>query len=294
MDIDDVGLVVTLPENQIDWQGFTETFIPQLRANYMTHPYQVAILVPDLNIPNTHEIIAFQTIEVESSSPISYRLRGVIRRMYDTARVSGTVKIFVLQFWSAPFAVLEQPGWANNVAVTFKTQPVSGASAANLVSMTAYSLTLKQRALRPYAVENLLVGVYNTAGAGYLGSMTPKYGAGAQSYRLSWTARIRTQGCGINDSFGFNVSSESPPTTEAYLYFRVQMFSSDGTPVFDTYVYQTEYFTDGFGVRRYYKDVPTQTIATGSSIIAYVSALFSANDVNDPLLDNPSIITRRP
>ena len=72
------------------------------------------------------------------------------------------------------------------------------------------------------------------------------------------------------------------------------MFSSDGTPVFDTYVYQTEYFTDGFGVRRYYKDVPTQTIATGSSIIAYVSALFSANDVNDPLLDNPSIITRRP
>jgi hypothetical protein len=291
LDIDDVGLVVDLLEGQGDWNEFVNSFVAQNRNTYLNGPTSLAILVPSMLSPNIHEIIAFQTIAVETGGAVnpSVRLNGVIRRMFDTSRVSGTVAVFILPLGAVPFSVLEQVGWANGTEISFKAQPVSGSLVADMNSMDSNILTLKERALRPYAVENLLVGAQSDT---HLGSATPKLGSGAQSYRLSWTARNRPDGCGVDDSFNNNT------TVEPNLYFTVGMnFDSGQSAMASTTVLATATFVDDFGVTRYFLDVTNQNLTgvwgTANYIIAYVTAAFSSERVSDSLLDAPSIITRR-
>lgn len=139
------------------------------------------------------EILAFQVIEAEG---LYYRIRGVLRGLYDTdaaAHLSGA-SVFLLRNGQPPFLARRQAGWANGVTIYASAVPYTRNQTGALHLFATDSLALVERAKRPFPVANLLAD-----GKGSV--FAPTYTAG-NTVRLSWTARTRGAGMGYPNQTG--------------------------------------------------------------------------------------------
>lgn len=261
LDVDDTGFVITTPKLAFDWEELLAG-APSVDRAHLFLRSRLAVLCPNPAIsPLTHEIVAFQTIAVETTDPdtgepASYRLSGIVRRLFDTQRMSGNVQVFILKDGVVPFIAGPRIDWFDGQVVSFKAVPYSGSSRADFDLMNSRTLILKERSRRPYAVENLAIDGD--------GSM-PRY-TEMVSARLSWTARNRLAGAGIDDSFANNAGVEA--TTD----FVVRLFDDSDTQIGgDNIVAASHTFTDGYGVDRQYLDF---TIASGG--FAHIKAKVNA------------------
>lgn len=140
-----------------------------------------------------NEILAFQIIEAEGNY---YRIRGILRGLYDTdpaAHLSGA-SVFMLRNGKPPCVVKRQAGWANGVTIYTEAVPYTRNQTGALHLFETNSLTLVERARRPFPVANLLAnGVGNALSPSYIAS---------NNVRLSWTARTRGAGMGYPNQTG--------------------------------------------------------------------------------------------
>ena len=243
LDVDDDGFVIDNLKLNFDWEQFLAT-TPTIDRASLYKLVRLAVLCPDTNSPLVHEIVAFQTATVETTdpdtgNPTSIRLSGVIRGLFDTKRLSGPLGVFILPNGAMPFVAGPRIDWYKGQVVTFKAVPYNSQWTAEADLMDTRVFTLQERSNCPYAVANLAVDGD--------GSM-PRFTTGT-SARLSWTARSRVAGCGINDSFANNAGIETGTD------FVVRLYDNTGAQIgTDNIVPSTQTVVDARGVTRFYFD----------------------------------------
>jgi hypothetical protein len=195
------------------------------------------------------EIMAIQLVSLETSSPIRYRIKGVLRGLFDTSRqthASGS-QVFLWRADEPPFTVNEQTGWASGVTLSLQAVPYTASQNSTQANMTVNSLSLSDRAQRPYAVGSLLVD-------GKSAAHRPGYTEGV-AFRVSWVPRNLVVGSTVEQCFATN------PTVDAGLDFVVRVYDPDDNLVSGPHtVANSATVTDSLDVVRTYKDI---TIASG-------------------------------
>lgn len=168
------------------------------------------------------EIVALQIVEGEGDN---YRLRGVIRGLWDTRRAAhaaGT-PVFVCPTGLPPYSVPRRPNWGNGVTVFSKAIPYNQTQTGRIADFVTRQWTQYERAHRPYPAENLLV-------KGISDPFSPTYTAD-ELLCLTWFARTRGAGFGSPSNededtgsggfFGLNAETEG--------HFRVRVFDATDT-----------------------------------------------------------------
>ena len=192
------------------------------------------------------EIMSAQVCEIEVvGPPAKYRLRGIVRGLWDTrpqTHAAGSCVFILEQTW--PHTIAAQTDWANNVTLYMKPQPYTDGAVGDLADFNQSSVLLQDRAKRPYPVSSILAD-----GVGPLHD--PTYSAGGGAVRISWIPRTRGEGCGFasnpDGAFDPNIGVEGP--------FQVDIYGADGTTLLAReYVTSGTTFVDGFGVTRHYFD----------------------------------------
>jgi hypothetical protein len=216
------------------------------------------------------EIMAAQVCEVEVvGPPAKYRLRGIVRGLWDTrpaTHAAGSC-VFILRVqW--PYYIPKGSDWVNNGTLYAKPQPYTTGAVGDLADFNQSTVTLQERAKRPYPVSSLLAdGVGDLHG--------PKYTAGG-TVRLSWIPRTRGAGCGFAGNpdgiFDADIAVEGP--------FKVSICGADGTTLLATYYVDAgTTFVDGFGVARHYYDY---TPATHSNPAQFTAKVWARASVGTP------------
>lgn len=258
LEIDDTGFVVSGPNFSFDWENLLNT-APLITRDDVLARSRLAVLVSSAD-PWQHEIVAFQSVELESADPITYRISGVVRALYDTKQISGAMNIFIVS--AATFSSIgPRADWLNGVVATFKAQPYSGDYYADIDDMDTRSLTFKSRALRPYAVQSLALDGNGS---------NPAY-TGGVSARLSWLPVNRIENGSYNDV------ATTPESGEDYV---VRYGATEVA------VPASQSFVDGWGVTRIYTDItiPASTGDVAVTVHARRGALESLDNLCVPQL----------
>lgn len=263
LEIDDVtGIPIATPALDFDWEQLLTTAPSISRAELLNHA-RLAVLCPNTSAPWTHEIVAFQGIE---QTETGYKLTGIVRALYDTARVSGSCAVFILQNGAVPFAAGPRIDWINGQAVTLRAVPYSGGTEATFAEMDNRAITLKNRYARPIAVQSLAVD-----GNGVDPTYTENVAA-----RLSWLPVNRDNLGGIEDA---------THTSEAGEDYVVRIYDDQDAQIgADIVVPSSQTFVDAWGVTRLYHDF---TVALGSgythvqiTVNSRIGGLESLDDLN--------------
>jgi hypothetical protein len=148
----------------------------------------------------TGEIIAIQTITPVGNG--TYQLIGILRGLDDTdptAHAQGEL-LFIPRV-AATAALVTPVGWTNGESVELKAVPLDQ-STYTIANATPATFTIRNRALRPYAVSDLHANGRNPAQA-------PAF---TNDIVLWWTTRNRGSGIGYDNpqgAFDPNIISEA-------------------------------------------------------------------------------------
>jgi hypothetical protein len=255
LSVDDHGLTLTpaLPADLAAYWGTASVVRAQLFQN-------ARLMVLFDPVTDAHEICSWQVIE---PSAACYRVRGICRGLYDTAPQNFPTGALVF-LMSAPSTIVgRQPGWGNGVTVHCKAVPYNAVDSATAGAMPSASLTLRERAQRPFPVSNLRA---NGLGA----TSRPTYADG-QPIRFDWIPRTRGKGIGYFNPGG---PFDAHIPTEGDFVLRLWSWLGSQIAVGGSFVVPaTQTHTDPRGVERVYCDIPPNTFQTNpDGLMAVVTA----------------------
>ncbi len=270
LSVDDDGLVLT-PGFGTDLAAWWTT-----ESVLREQMYDAArLLVIADPVSGAHEFCAWETIEPGSNG--NYIVKGIVRGLFDTPIIfhpssGGNRRHVFLMEGQMPFTAGPLSGWGNGVTLNVKAVPYNNRDSADPGAMTAFSVGLINRSLRPFPVANLMVG-------GIGAEQKPIYHSGGGSVRISWIPRTRGAGIGyINPAgpFDTNIPLEGQ--------FNITIYASDGVTVLRTLgpVVPGTTFTDGWGVVRHYVDYDPSLDSNPSSFIVAVTSHVGSYDCQTP------------
>lgn len=256
LELDDTGFLMT-PVNRTNFELFHQFGGNEARNDLLTLRRRICII--------GNEIMCIQLVQ-ESGNTL-YRVRGVIRGLFDTVPATHAFGSPVF-FWrenAPPFTVTEQVGWDNGLSLMFKAVPYTVSAEAYLNYVGTRNLTLTKRAVRPYAVQNLAVDGNGS---------NPIYSEGVPS-RLTWLARHRDNNGALDDT-GYDF--------ESGIDFVVRLFDPDGNQICSpATVANTQTVVDGWGVTRLYHDFTIASESGYEYVVARVNARLNGLESLDTL-----------
>jgi len=241
--VDDVAGFIVEPTNNNTFQAFYD-YGSVTRTQLLTRQ-RIAVVGT--------EIMAVQRVALVTTTPHRYRLTGVIRGLYDTRPQLhvGNTDVFLLLADNLPFTVPNLPEWGNGVTLTCKAIPYTDTETGQAAQINTRSITLRDRAARPYAVTGLRVdGCGAVHGPTYTETVP---------FQVSWLGRNRLEPATSDEWLGQNGELESGQD------FMARLYDPAGNLLEEVAVGVAETVTGDDGVTRWAHEF---TVATGG--FAYV------------------------